>query len=242
MTPSFGSPGANRLPLERQQAGQRAERGVDPVGRRQLVGRDALRAQHARAPVLLPRPFRRQAPGQHRRARVREDLHRGRRRGRRPVPLEAVGGRDGEHLEAHLHPRVERDAGPSGRRRVAKAWRLQVARSRSVRRERPLAAHAGGASIAITSAAASSISGPSRSTEILDATRRGRRRSSSTTRSRPFREAPTSIPRARTGQSRIRPTVSAGGGRGSSAGRCASARRAPGRPSRRGPPSRAPAR
>src|SRR5262245_23425909 len=69
--------------------------------------------------------------------------------------------------------------------------------SRSVRRERPFAAHLGGASIATTSGPKSGTSLWRSSTETWRAVSTTARSASSRTRSSPF-ATPTSIPRART--------------------------------------------
>ncbi len=105
-------------PLERVQAGERGERRVDLVDRSQPRAVHAALAQHGPAPGVRARAARRQASGEHDRARVRE--HFDRRALHRPstVPGEGLVDRS-ERGEPDRHPLVERVLGhPCVRRRV----------------------------------------------------------------------------------------------------------------------------
>ncbi len=145
ITPSVGSPGANRFPSSASRPVERRQRGVDPVGRAQLVGAHALGcaarpSRHAcfRAPLGASPPARTTAL-----ACGKTSMRLALRAAR------AVGGepglrRLGEHLEPHLHPVEERGCPRRARALgVLNDWMLRAASSRSVRRDRPDAAQRG---------------------------------------------------------------------------------------------------
>ena len=187
------------LALERQQSRERRKRRVDPVGGGQLVGPHALGAQHRGSPRVLLRALRRAGlrpgPPRSRAGRPRAPCPRG-------LPAAYVGepGRPPPARRPRTRPASTRRSGcrsPCASLGVLNDWMLSEASSRSVRRDRPVAAHCGGESIATTSGRRSRIRRSTSGTRTCENTCRGTRRSSRSTRSSPL-PTPTSIPSERT--------------------------------------------